>query len=132
MENNYSNTICNISNSNKNSVATCIPLSKYSLNVDYMKADTGASSTFLKEQHYKYLDNSRQILNGPIVHLPNNNTLTPNLQGTLTLNDSPPIKSYILPGMTNASLLSVGQLCDSGCIAMFTKNDLQVFLTKNF
>ena len=33
----------------------------------------------------------------------------------------------ILPKLTNTSLLSIGQLCDDNCIALFRKHDLHVF-----
>ena len=45
------------------------------------------------------------------------------------MNDSLPrydIQSYILPGMTNESLLSVRQLCDKGLKAIFTKDSLKI------
>ena len=29
--------------------------------------------------------------------------------------------------MTNESLISIGQLCDDDCIAIFSKNDLNIF-----
>ena len=30
-------------------------------------------------------------------------------------------------GLTNASLISIGRLCDDGCVAVFEKRDLRVF-----
>ena len=123
-----SEIICNLHKFNSETVNTYIPLSQHSSsNVDILKADTGASSTFLKPEHQQYLHNPVQLTNGPRVHLPDNTTLTPTLKGTITLNDSLPINSFLLPGMKNESLLSIGQLCDQGCIAMFTKNNLQIF-----
>ena len=132
MQSNNAQIICNLNKFNSDQVTTCIPLSQYSSsldnpNLDILKADTGASSTFLKQEHKKYINHPINIQNGPQVHLPDNTTLTPTLKGSITLNDSLTMNSFLLPGMKNESLLSVGQLCDQGCIAVFTKNDLQVF-----
>ena len=33
----------------------------------------------------------------------------------------------VLPKLTNSSLLSIGQLCDDNCAALFRKHDLHVF-----
>ena len=89
-----------------------------------LKADTGASATSVKLEHAKYLSNLNKTNQGPRVHLPNNTILRPSHTGTLSLNDSPKIHTYVLPEMKNESLLSVGQLCDQGCKAIFTKNDI--------
>ena len=98
-----------------------------SLNIPYLEADTGASSTtFIKLEHAKFLKNILPVTKGPNVHLPNDSILCPKLQGHLALHDSPDIQMYVLPGMTNASLLSIGQMCDKGCVAMFTKKDLKI------
>ena len=37
--------------------------------------------------------------------------------------------AYIVPGLENASLLSIGKLCDDNCMALFTKENL--FVIKN-
>ena len=61
--------------------------------------------------------------NGPGISLPDNSTLTAAMKGTLPL---PAIISTqaktasIVPGLNNASLLSVPQLCD-GCSVLFQK-----------
>ena len=34
---------------------------------------------------------------------------------------------HILPNLTNASLLSIGQLCDDNCWGLFNKNHLLIF-----
>ena len=93
-----------------------------------LKADTGASGTFIKSDHRHYLQNLSPLQHGPVVHLPNNHTLKTTHQGILQLNDSPHIQTYVLPGMKNESLLSIGQLCDKGCNAVFSKDKLNVYL----
>jgi hypothetical protein len=49
----------------------------------------------------------------------------------LLLTDLPPQarQAHILPGLVHNSLISVGQLCDNGCIITFTRD--QVTVTKN-
>ena len=77
---------------------------------DIMKADSGASRTYLRPQHQKYLQNIQLLHNGPTATLPNNNK----------------IKATV-PGLTNESLLSIGQLCDNGCLALFDRYKLYIF-----
>lgn len=36
-------------------------------------------------------------------------------------------KANVLDGLNNASLLSIGQLCDDDCIAVFNKRYLHIF-----
>ena len=50
--------------------------------------------------------------------------------GILPLHDllSTTVKqASVLEGLSNASLLSIGQLCDDNCIAIFDKQNLHVF-----
>ena len=89
----------------------------------FLKADTGASGTFIKDDHKHYLKNVKSTFSAPQVHLPNNAILRPSQEGLLSLNDSQgeiDVKAYILPGMTNESLLSIGHICDNGYKAIFT------------
>ena len=114
-----------VKRTNLNSYPTSLSNSKI-LSPPLLKADTGASATFIKPTHANYLQDLSTTVNGPRVHLPNNTVLRPSHSGILSLNDSPRIHTYVLPEMTNESLLSVGQLCDQGCQAVFTKNNLYV------
>ena len=101
--------------------------------ITYAKADTGASKTFIKQAHISKLQNIRRLQLGPTVLLPNNESLVASHQGQLQFNDclSDTAKTaYVLPGMTNESLISIGQLCDDDCIAIFSKNDLNIFKNK--
>ena len=52
-----------------------------SINSDIMKADTGASRTYLKSDHEKFLINKNKLNNGPKATLPNNDTIQASLQG---------------------------------------------------
>ena len=53
----------------------------------YAKADTGASKTFIKQNHTSKLQNIRRLQVGPTVLLPNNESLIASHQGPLQFND---------------------------------------------
>ena len=67
---------------------SCFHTSNYIRSNDYLKADTGASSTFLILDHAKYLQDTNSITYGPKVHLPKQAILRPTIQGKLPLTNS--------------------------------------------
>ena len=88
-----------------------------------MKANSGTSKHFVKENEKDVLSSMRED-NCMSVVLPNKMELNSNIVGTLPLSStltSQAVQANILPGMTNNSLLSIGQLCDDNCIALFHK-----------
>ena len=88
-----------------------------------LKADTGASKHYLRPNDAQLLTNINTVASPITVHLPNNNTITSTTRGQLpfkALTDSAK-QAYILPSLTNSSLLSIGQLCNENCTAIFTK-----------
>jgi len=58
--------------------------------------------------------------------LPNNEILTSNISGYIPIKQlsAPAQQAYVLPSLTNTSLLSIGQLCNDNCIAIFTKEKM--------
>jgi hypothetical protein len=67
---------------------------------------------------------------GPIVTLPDSTSIPASHSGQLPLHaslSSRAQKAHVLRGITNLSLISLGQLCDDDCIAVLDKNHLQVF-----
>ena len=95
-----------------------------------MKADTGATSTYIRENDTSCAHSFKTLKDGPTIMQPDTSTLTVNKQCTLPLhnNISNFAKSaYVVPRLKNSSLLSIGKLCDDNCIAMFTKTNLFVF-----
>jgi hypothetical protein len=62
------------------------------------------------------------------VHLPNGATIASTHTETLNLPSLPNAsrQAHILPGLAQHSLLSVGQMCDSGCAVTFTANKVAV------
>ena len=95
-----------------------------------MKADTGASKHFVREDDIKFLKQVSLLKDGPRAKLPNNKIITSSKQGNLSL--SPALSAIaqhaiIYPELRNASLLSVGQLCDDNCLAVFCKHHVWIF-----
>ena len=73
--------------------------------------------------------NLTKLSDGPHATLPNNSTIQATHSGLLPLCDilSPQTKtSFIFPGLSNESLLSVGQFCNNNCIAIFTKHKMYI------
>jgi hypothetical protein len=65
--------------------------------------------------------------------LPNNATVHASQAGLLPLHPSLSDKAataHVLDGITNSSLISLGQLCDDNCIAVFTKHNMHVYKDK--
>ena len=94
-----------------------------------MKADSGASKYFVKEDE-KMILSSIQEDTSTVVILPNKMELNTSTVGTLPLSPAltpKAVKANVLPGMTNSSLLSIGQLCDNDCIALFHKKYLHIY-----
>ena len=93
-----------------------------------LKADTGASGNYIRLKDAIILKNKKLMKTGPKVRLPNNSVITSTTEGYLPFNNLPKnaTQAHIFPDIKSASLLSIGQLCDSNCTAIFTKTDLTV------
>ena len=95
------------------------------------KADSGATCHFLMSSHANLLGNVKTLENGQIATLPDKSTIQASHQGSLPFNNLSPkaTTALVYPGLTNESLLSIGQFCDDGCFAVFTK--MHVYIVKN-
>ena len=101
---------------------TIIPPSK-SPETIVLKADLGASKTCIKPNEQHILTYAQAFCNKASVQLPNNTHLQQISTGQLPLNPSlsrQARQGHILKGLDNASLLSIGQICDDDCIAVYT------------
>ena len=117
---------------NGTSVASANRLSLFhnSISTPTMKADTGASKHFTRTQDLHLLKKLERIKQGPAAILPDNTIIKPSHTGYLNLSpelSSTATKSLVYPAITNESLLSIGQLCDNDCIALFNKSSLHIF-----
>ena len=69
----------------------------------------------------------KKLLNGPKATLPDKTTIEAKGQGILKIHKSLPIPALVYPKLTSESLLSIGQLCDQGCVAVFQKEELNIY-----
>ena len=116
----------------KNKITTCInsvtpPDNQTPITA---KADTGATKTYLMPSHGHLLDQLTDPTGSPSVTCPNKATLQPIAKGILHLHPALSTTAQtatVLDKLRSASLISIGQLCDDNCVALFSKNNLQVF-----
>ena len=83
--------------------------------------DSGATKHFLKEKHRKYISSVKELCNGPIAQLPNQQFVKATHSGYFKIHEN-----ISHPHLTNELLISVVQVCDDGCIVFFTKKDFSV------
>ena len=90
-------------------------------------ADTGSSHILLLQTDTSQLSNVREG-NHIRVSLPNGDTISSSLTGDLHLPHlSEPLTAYIFPDdMLSTSLISISELCNNGCVATFTSDDVHV------
>ena len=118
MSNNHSNF------TNFINTLTVIPPLKTNLPQLVCKADSGASRTYFKQSEKTILLNRQKLLHGPQVNLPDGKTLQALETGTMPLHHLLSLaakEAKVLPGLNNSSLISIGQLCDDGCIRFLTR-----------
>ena len=87
--------------------------------------DTGATAHYVMST--APTQNTTSTNAATTVHLPNGDTLSSHLQGILQYPNLSPeaTTAHILPNLQH-NLLSVGQLCDAGLTALFSKNKVVI------
>ena len=86
--------------------------------------DSGATGTFVAHTHILFLQHTTTVTNGPTVLLASGSAMRSQLQGTLPLSamlSSKAQSAYVLDELQTGTLISLGQLCDDDCIAIFNK-----------
>ena len=94
------------------------------------KADTGTSQHYFKNTDPAIINKLQKVPHITDIQLPDNSTIETSHVGILLLHQSLANRAkqvQILPKLTNTSLLSIGQLCDDNCTALFLKHNLHVF-----
>ena len=97
--------------------------------------DTGATHHFFSSHptplEDQQLTNIRPTTNGISVLLPNHDRIQTTHQAKLKLPNLPSAAKdvHIFPSLASGSLMSIGQLCDSGCTATFTNRS--AIITRN-
>jgi hypothetical protein len=97
------------------------------LGSDNSVADTGATGHFMLPDIE--LRDEKESENPLKITMPDGEALHSTHQGYLPLDDLPDEATLVhkVPDLTHSSLLSIKQLCDHGCYAIFTKKDCQNF-----
>ena len=94
-----------------------------------VKPDTGASNHYFRAVDSKVLHNVNTTQIGPVVTLPDRSTIQATAKGTLNLHpllSEQATTAHVFDDLTNTSLLSVGQLCDDDCTAIFDKTVMKI------
>ena len=93
-----------------------------------MKAGTGACKHFITKNDKNRIDNLRTLQHGPSALLPNSVKIFPSHIGDIPFtNISTRAKeALVYPDINNSSLLSIRQLCDDKCTAIFTRTHMFV------
>ena len=89
------------------------------------KGDSAASNHYWREQDAHIISNIQQSI-GPSVIIPNSATIASTKKGILPLSrhlTTEGATAKILPGISSASLVSMGKLCNDDC---------KVFLDKQY
>ena len=94
--------------------------------------DSGATGTFVSPADAPYLRHAIPITNGPTVISASGDVMKPTLSGIFPL--SPHLSdtaqsAFVLDTLKTGTLISLSQLCDDDCIAIFTR--FQVRILKN-
>ena len=92
-------------------------------------ADSGASQHYLMQSDEKHCTDINNVTNGPLVKMPNNNYIRGSRSMSLQLHPTlsqGAQKAHSFDTLKSGSLISIGQLCDDDCVAIFTKYDLRV------
>ena len=83
---------------------------------------------FISSQDKNLTRNLKTISNGPAASLPNSTTIYPTHSTHLPFDNlsSSATNALVYPDITNSSLLSIGQLCDNDCVALFHKHYVKI------
>ncbi len=87
------------------------------------KGDSGASNHYFRNIDSAVLTNQQAPFNPPKVYIPDGSALLPTVVGNLPLKPLSPsaTQTYILNNLESSSLISLGQLCNDGCIIILDK-----------
>ena len=90
----------------------------------HMLADTGCTSHYITTDTHLQHEPTTPLQ----VQLPNGDVMTSSTATDIPFphTSNKAKRAHIFPTLTTANLLSIGQLCDDGCIANFTKNEVKI------
>ena len=91
--------------------------------------DTSATAHYLHPNALPHCSHISRTTSGPTVQVANVNVIKPNLRATLKLSNKLSSKAqsaHVFNIITTGSLISMVQLFDDDCIAIFTKFDVKI------
>ena len=91
-------------------------------------ADTAASHKYLDEKAIPFCSPPKPTF-GPNVKVANGNIITPIAQTTMNIStelSTAAQHAHIFDELATGSLVSIGQLCDDNCVALFSKYHLKI------
>ena len=95
----------------------------------HVMLDSGATGTFVSSSDAVHLRHPTPTSTGPTVLSASGDVMSSSLHGVLPLSARLSTKAqsaFVLDGLQTGTLVSLAQLCDDDCIAIFTKYDVQV------
>ena len=95
----------------------------------YSILDSGATGTFVTSTDAEFLVNKTPVTNGPSVLSANGTAMPITVQGQLPLSkklSSTAQAAFVLDDLKTGTLISLAQLCDDDCIAIFNKYDVKI------
>ena len=129
VDNNYEDKLNTITTSSSLSVAHPTPTAWTTpLPSAIFKADTGASAHYVKKDDTSILYNIKPSKHPKQVQLPDESIIKSTHDANLPINgvNISATTATVFPALTSSSLLSIGQLCNDDCIAVFTKENMKV------
>jgi hypothetical protein len=118
----------NTINENLSSTPVLVPPTSPRYN-RYAILDSGATGTFVTSNDAKYLQNPTTVDDGPMIHSASGTSMPATQQGNLNLSkklSASAQTAYVLDDLKTGTLISLAQLCDDDCIAIFSKYEVQI------
>jgi hypothetical protein len=105
------------------------PLSSFASHNSYAILDSGPTGAFVTSSDAKHLRDISPVVDGPHVLSASGTSMPVTLKGNLPL--SPKLSStaqsaFVLDDLQTGTLISLAQLCDDDCIAIFNKYDIKI------
>jgi hypothetical protein len=108
---------------------TVVPPKKYLANHTAI-VNTGATGHYLDNAATPYCTTVEHTTTGPSVKVKNGHNIETSRRALVPLAKELSTKAktgHIFDDLKSGSLISIGQLCDDDCIALFTKYDVQIY-----
>ena len=91
--------------------------------------DTAATDQYLHPSDFSHCSHVAHTTSGPTIQLANGHTIKPAFSATLKISSklsSRSQSSHVFNEVTTSSLISMGQLYDDDCVAIFNKYDVKI------